>query len=77
MGIREQTERKKEKKNSRKGLGYLQRLTPLRRHTQTHIHTLRRRGRGVSVSIGTAARSMTLYISKERDSNMRGPRRSP
>lgn len=77
MGIREQTEGNKEKKKSKKGLGYLQRLTPLRQHTQTHTHTHPHKGRGVSVSIGAAARSMTLYISKERGSNTRGPRRSP
>lgn len=34
-------------------------------------------GTRVSVRIGTAARSVTLYIPKESDSNTWGPRRSP
>lgn len=77
IGIREQTERNTEKKRSEKGLGYLHRLTPLRQHMPAHTHAHPHKGQGVRASIGTAARSMTLYISKERDSNTRGLRRSP
>ena len=45
--------------------------------THTHTHTQPHEGQEVSVSIGTAACSVTLYISEEWDSNTRGPRRSP
>lgn len=76
MGIRKQTT-KKEKEKSKKGLGYLERLTPLLQHTNTCTHCRPHKGQGVSVSIGTATRSMTRYISKERDSNTQGLRRSP
>lgn len=44
----------------RKGLRYLQRLAPHHQHTNT---VLPHKGRGVSVSIGTPVRSMTLNIS--------------
>lgn len=47
--------------------------------SRTHRHTYANphKGEGASVSIRTAAHSVTLYISKERDLNMQGPRRSP
>lgn len=48
--------------------------------TSFPIHMSARGGGGgtrVSVLVGTAARSVTLYIPKGRDSNTRGPRRSP
>lgn len=46
--------------------------------THKHIHTLTRtRDTELVLERSSAARSMPLDISKERDSNTRGPRRSP
>lgn len=54
------TNKEKNLKRKKRGLGYLQHLTLHLQHTNTvPLH----KGQGVSVSIGTAVRSMTLNIS--------------
>lgn len=67
---------KQREKEQRRGTGIPPTFdTSSKTHTRTHTHP--HEGQEVSVSNGTAARSVTLYISEERDSNTRGPRRSP
>lgn len=85
MNIREQAEKKKEEEKQ-EGTGISPTFdtsspthinTYTHTHKHKHIHALTHKGPRVSVSIGTTAHSMTMYISKDRDLNTRGPRRSP